>query len=301
MKVELIDELCNIDGILDGDGSKIKKIVNLIKEATNTTDTLNNLVDAAQKVKDHLLDKLESKNTTNTLVETAHNLFCGKNNKTDFFSIFENKTILPAIFNNDTTFPSIFSKNNKTLFSSIFNNGTVLSSIFSNKTLFPSIFGQDADVNVEAVLDLAQYLDVFQLIGQVDVEDVDPRDVEDLLYLEDLLESEEVEDLRGLSRAFGEWNSDAEEITRNKPFFVTDVTDDKDKDVRSKCKGKINQKLKKCKNKKSKGQLFLLFWDFLDEEQGWHSNRKNFLVMTFTCGHWPVATFPYELRVVQGQ
>ena len=132
----------------------------------------------------------------------------------------------------------------------------------------------DANVDVALALDLVEYLDLFKLISLADVENVDPKDFKDLLHLEELLGSEDVEDLHDLSRAFAPSHPRTSENARNNvPFFFNPGNDKNSTQLTiKKCKNKKNKKLKKCKNKNSKdskGQQFFLRWDFLDEEQGW--------------------------------
>lgn len=154
----------------------------------------------------------------------------------------------------------------------------------SNKTDLPSITSDssqdadsaDANVDVALTLDLVEYLDIFKFISLEDVENGEPKDLEDLLRLEELLESENVEDFNDLSRAFARPHPETSKNARNNLplFFDTGKNTDKNPTLFSvkKCKDKKKKKLKKCKNKmskQSKGQQFFLRWDFLDEEQGW--------------------------------
>ena len=252
LKRKLVTKLCELAE--KEKESKLKQIVAIIKEVTNTDDVLDDITDAfgnikelALKVKDSLLDKLEEKNVTSNVLEMAHNLFCSKSNKTDFPSILPNST--------------------------------------------QDADSSDENADVAIALDLVEYLDIFKLIGLEDLENEEPKDLEDLLRLEELLESEDVEDLNGLSRAFARPRPDTSENARNNLPFFLDTGKDTDKNSTplltfKKCKDKKSKKLKKCKNKnkitkESKGQQFFLRWDFLDEEQGWQPvafKRANFLV-----------------------
>ena len=217
---------------------KLKKVVAIVKEATNTDGAFDNIKDLAQKIKEELLDKLEDKNITTAVFEMAHDLFCNKSDK----------------------------------------NKTDPFSISSSNPMQNDADSSDADADVALALDVIEYLDVFKFISLEDFQGGERKYMDELLRLEERLETEGAENLNDLSRAFASPHPEVSQNERNNLPLIFGIANDKDWKQFSlkKCKDKKKKKLKKCQDKKwkhSKGQQFHLRWDFLDEEQGWRRRR----------------------------
>ena len=222
---------------------KLKKVVAIIKEATNTDAAFDNIKNLALKIKGDLLDKLEDKNVTTAVFEMAHNLFCNKSDK----------------------------------------NITGPFSTSSSDPMLDDMDSSDADADVALALDVMEYLDVFKFISLGDFQGGERKYMEELLRLEERLETEGAENLSDLSRGFASNRPEPQEVSqneRNNLPLIFGIANDKDwtQFALKKCKDKKKKKLKKCnKDKKSKGhskgQQFHLRWDFLDEEQGWRVRR----------------------------
>ena len=235
LQSKLLKKLCNVDKKLKLK-LKLKKVVAIIKEATNTDGAFDNIKDLALKIKGDLLDKLEDKNVTTAVFEMAHNIFCNKSDKniTDPFSASSSDPM------QDDAGPS------------------------------------DADADVALALDVMDYLDVFKFISLEDFQGGERKYIEELQRLEERLETEGAENLNDISRGFASPHTEVSQNERNNLPLIFGIANDKDwtQLALKKCKDKKKKKLKKCnKDKKSKGhskgQQFHLRWDFLDEEQGW--------------------------------
>ena len=246
LKSKLLKKLCNVDKKLKLK-LKLKKVVAIIKEATNTDAAFDNIKDLALKIKGDLLDKLEDKNVTTAVFEMAHNLFCNKSDK-----------------NITDPFPTS-----------------------SSDPMQDDAGSSDADADVALALDVVEYLDVLKFVSLDDFQGGERKYMEELLRLEERLETEGAENLNDLSRGFASPHPEVSQNERNNLPLIFGIANDKDwkQFALKKCKDKKKKKLKKCnKDKKSKGhskgQQFHLRWDFLDEEQGWR-RRDDIETLTF--------------------